>query len=540
MILRATALLVMANAGADPHIEMHPHAEALPFGHMGPFVTRGDGAILAVDERQARISRDEIGVGPEGEVATVKAETAKLMHNGQVLAEVQRGKQFIVAEMALKDCVVRLPEELQVWTGTIARETASEPRGTTIAAERVIKPAKQVFTSVGSWTCDAATGRIHLSATRLIEGEIWSYHDVELDPAPTVDTVRGWFHSRGLFGHKPAHAKDGIDRAELTLELSNPITGDVHSLVTPAKKVMDELVAEISFPKKLLDGGRLDVRVVETSPPTAFDMMVLVSPSNRVVRWHFEGLNDWPLEERVRVRFFFVVRFQGLPTSLHPATVPLKLANPVTGKVLAVRVTLHNEVPLTFEFDRSLISADGSLDIRIDYVPNDYKLQIQPDKAAAYLLARPRLFELSFLKAVLLIYLQLLLVALCATMWSTIVSGYVAALATVVFYMWGIGSEFIAEVLKSGEMIGGTTHSARSAAQNPFLLRTIFEFVQTNIMWIMVHVFPNLAKFSGTRYVIDRFDVPGALVVDCLVTTLLYGAVFYALAWAFFRRREFR
>ena len=59
MILRATALLVMANAGADPHIEMHPHAEALPFGHMGPFVTRGDGAILAVDERQALISRDE-------------------------------------------------------------------------------------------------------------------------------------------------------------------------------------------------------------------------------------------------------------------------------------------------------------------------------------------------------------------------------------------------------------------------------------------------------------------------------------------------
>ncbi len=500
----------------------------------------------------ARISRDDVEVDQEKDIATVKAETARLMHNGQVLAEVRKGKQFIVAEMALKDCVVRLPEDLQVWTGTIARETASKPRGTTIAAERVIRPAKQVFFSVGRWSCDVDTGRIHLSATRLIEGEIWCYRDIECrggsrtaptaaPQAPADDTVRGWFHCNGLFGHKPAREQEGIDKATLHLELSNPVTGQVCPVITQARRVLGELVAEISCPKELPAGGLLNVRIVETDPPTSLDMMVLVSPRNRVVRWHFEGLNDWLLEEQVRVRLFFVVRFQGLPGSVRPALVPVKVISPTTGKVLVVReVMLHNEVPLTFEFDRSLIDRDGSVDIAIDYVKDDFRLQIQPDKVPVYLLARPRLFELSFLKAVLLVYMQLLLVAMCATMWSTIVSGYVAALATVVFYMWGIGSEFISNVLQSGEMIGGTLQSGRSAAQNPFLVRSIFEFVQTNIMWIMIHFFPNLAKFTGTRYVLDRFDVPVALVMECLATTLFYGAVFFVLAWVFFRRREFR
>jgi len=504
----------------------------------------------------ARISRDEVDVDQEKDVATVTAETGKLMHNGQVLAEVRKGKQFLVAEMGLKDCVVHLPEDLQEWTGTIARETASEPRGTTIAAERVITPASQVFFSVGRWECDADTGRIHLSATRLIEGEIWCYRDIvgqdislptdqqpgkSAPQAPADDTVRGWFHCKGLFGHKPAREQDGIDKATLNLELSNPVTGQVWPVITPAKRILGELVAEISFPKELLADGLLNVRIAETDPPTSFDMMVLISPRNRVARWHFEGLNDWPLEEQVRVRLFFVVRFQGLPGSVRPALVPVKVISPATDKVLVVHeVMLHNEVPLTFEFDRSLIDTDGSVDIVIDYVKDDFRLQIQPDKVPVYLLAHPRLFEFSFLKAVLLVYMQLLLVAMCATMWSSIVSGYVAALATVVFYMWGIGSEFISNVLQSGEMLGGTMASARSAAQNPFLVRSIFEFVQTNIMWIMIHFFPNLAKFTGTRYVLDRFDVPLALVMNCLATTLFYGGVFFVLAWIFFRRREFR
>lgn len=58
MVFQATALLVMANTGMDPHIEMHPAGQPLPFQHMGPFVTRGDGAVLAVDSREALVSRD--------------------------------------------------------------------------------------------------------------------------------------------------------------------------------------------------------------------------------------------------------------------------------------------------------------------------------------------------------------------------------------------------------------------------------------------------------------------------------------------------
>ncbi|MBT3377828.1 MAG: hypothetical protein HN742_26580 [Lentisphaerae bacterium] len=56
----AAALIGASGSGiSDEFIEMHTGGEALPFRHMGPFVTRGDGAILAVDSRTALISKDE-------------------------------------------------------------------------------------------------------------------------------------------------------------------------------------------------------------------------------------------------------------------------------------------------------------------------------------------------------------------------------------------------------------------------------------------------------------------------------------------------
>jgi len=45
-------------AAADP-IRMHRGGEALPFDHQGPFVTTGDGGVLAVGRSEAYVSRDE-------------------------------------------------------------------------------------------------------------------------------------------------------------------------------------------------------------------------------------------------------------------------------------------------------------------------------------------------------------------------------------------------------------------------------------------------------------------------------------------------
>jgi len=53
-------ILVLGLAGSG-HAEnwIHPKSERLPFDHMGPFVTRGDGSILAASGDHALISNDE-------------------------------------------------------------------------------------------------------------------------------------------------------------------------------------------------------------------------------------------------------------------------------------------------------------------------------------------------------------------------------------------------------------------------------------------------------------------------------------------------
>ena len=50
---------MVAGAVADEHVRMHASGEALPFRHMGPFVSCADGGILAVGSREALVSRDD-------------------------------------------------------------------------------------------------------------------------------------------------------------------------------------------------------------------------------------------------------------------------------------------------------------------------------------------------------------------------------------------------------------------------------------------------------------------------------------------------
>ena len=49
----------MASATADEFIRLHPKGQPLPHNYQGPFLTRGDGSILAVDTTGAYISSDE-------------------------------------------------------------------------------------------------------------------------------------------------------------------------------------------------------------------------------------------------------------------------------------------------------------------------------------------------------------------------------------------------------------------------------------------------------------------------------------------------
>ena len=57
----AFALLILSladDALADQFVQLHAKGQKLPFTHMGPFVTRGDDSILAVDARDVLLSSD--------------------------------------------------------------------------------------------------------------------------------------------------------------------------------------------------------------------------------------------------------------------------------------------------------------------------------------------------------------------------------------------------------------------------------------------------------------------------------------------------
>jgi hypothetical protein len=147
------------------------------------------------------------------------------------------------------------------------------------------------------------------------------------------------------------------------------------------------------------------------------------------------------------------------------------LENPQTGKRVALENFLAEKfatdthyIPLRFsrpgadgkieEYDlfRDLVSDDGKLAISIQCL--EYGQNFGMAQADLYIRAADSSFEWNFFKAYVGIWLQMVLVISIGVMFSTIVSGPVAILATVFFIIAGVCASFVGE-LSTGKIIGG-------------------------------------------------------------------------------------
>ncbi|MBI3077400.1 MAG: ABC transporter permease [Deltaproteobacteria bacterium] len=128
-----------------------------------------------------------------------------------------------------------------------------------------------------------------------------------------------------------------------------------------------------------------------------------------------------------------------------------------------------------------------------------------------------RAFDLSLLPAVLLIFMELMLIIAIALLFSTFTTGTLSAMLSLLLVV--IGHMTVNFRLLAGK-IGSP--AARTAGE------------------LLYYLVPNLSTFNIKGQVVYRLPVPASVVGGALLYGLLISAVLFLLAAAIFQRRDLR
>ncbi|MBM3862149.1 MAG: exo-alpha-sialidase, partial [Verrucomicrobia bacterium] len=114
IVMRYCVLLALLCVAASPTwkdvpfgkktLLLHPQCEPLPFEHLGPFVKRSDGAVLAVDDSRMLVSKDN---GKTWEPRALFADTKKYQCRGERTLMKTRDGVLVLAFLNLKEMVLR-------------------------------------------------------------------------------------------------------------------------------------------------------------------------------------------------------------------------------------------------------------------------------------------------------------------------------------------------------------------------------------------------------------------------------------------------
>ncbi len=239
----------------------------------------------------------------------------------------------------------------------------------------------------------------------------------------------------------------------------------------------------------------------------------------------------------------------------------LLVKNPVTGRASALFTFVAKDFYVDKLFiPRKLTDSTGHpLDLFDDLAANgviDVVVQCVDDtqyfgvaRGDLYLRSRDASFAMNFVKSFLGIWMQMLVVTSFGVMFSTILSGPVAMLATLTALVLGFRAQFIVDVARGAIEGGGPLESfIRLIRQQnvtlqlePGLTTTIVQGIDGVFMAFMTAVtgmLPNFGKFNTIDYLAKGYDIPPDVVLVQIFTALGYLAAVFAIGYLCLRTRE--
>ncbi|MDG2382650.1 MAG: ABC transporter permease [Pirellulaceae bacterium] len=383
-------------------------------------------------------------------------------------------------------------------------------------------------------------------------------HDITVNDAGEMIVTPNHDHFHRL-AQTVAESRDGqyqLGAAEGFLQARVPIRGSLRFIDSTGKPSAGTNVGYENKYRKYVEGGTLAAAI-----------------------WTFEGLqaedfpDGLPIEMTLRVfRTFKGDIEQGLtgtlqlvkPAPVGPDGQPLSASEGWKSDEISftardydayqrfiprkidARDAQGNEITVDI-FENLVDSKSDSLEIWVRCLDQDQYLGMAA--ADLYLRASDKPFWLNFLKGYTSIWFQMVVVTCFGVMFSTVVSGAVAMMATLAAVVMGLFKGFVVNVA-SGELPGGgpleslvrlVKQTGQMVELDQAVGTTIIQRIDDVLMFIIQTVsyaMPDCSIFNTSRFVAYGFNIPAALMAQHFVITLAYVAVASAVGYFCFRTRE--
>lgn len=320
------------------------------------------------------------------------------------------------------------------------------------------------------------------------------------------------------------------DETDLTCRV--PVYGELSfldRLGAPAEKGVN--VGDIIETRSFIEGG--------TNATAIWKFPVTSQPDELRLESRFEAFRTWKgdMEETLRVQFSLVNEVTGLKVPL-PNTV--NVAEFSTNEIIVNKALTYKDSitgkDVTVDVYQDL-TADGTLQIHVQCL--DRNQYIGMSQGDFFIRLADRSFATGYFKAVVGIWLLIILVVMLSVTASCFVKGPVASL--LVFSLIMIGQffhPFMAKILNENpeeKLKGGGTFESiyrlvrhmneSTALPEGFLTNTIktVDGALVNCLWLVQHIIPDLSTFKMAPYVASGFDIPwNGSMLPAIVITLGY------------------
>lgn len=207
----------------------------------------------------------------------------------------------------------------------------------------------------------------------------------------------------------------------------------------------------------------------------------------------------------------------------------------------------------TLNLFEDLVGEDGSVEVVVRCLDRGQYLGLT--KGDVYLRPQESTFLWNLTKAFISIWLQMVMIIAFGVMFSTMLSGPVAMIATAVVVLLGFSAESVYETryhLDRGENMGGGPIEAtiRTIRQDSFTTQLdiqelplkIIKGADSVIVYTLdavVTSLPNLPKMLGTaEYVASGFDIYDSLLLRHIASTIAYVILAFLIGYFFLKTRE--
>ena len=283
--------------------------------------------------------------------------------------------------------------------------------------------------------------------------------------------------------------------------------------------------------------------------------------------WTFEGIDESDYPDGLPVEMYIRV-YRSYKGDIEKGILgSIRVRNPETGLQSEVIQTFYAK---DFEIDEKFIprtlkgrlpgeSVAHDYDLFHDFV-DEGKLQIEIqclDKQQYYGLAQANLYlrehggslELNFIKGLVGIWTQMVLVVCFGVLFSSILSGPVALVATASCVLLGFFTDFLMGVV-TGEVGGGGplesmirifTQANMVTELEPtagVIVAETLDKVALFFMRMWFYILPNFGDYSTINWVADGFNIPGSQVGQQLTVSFAYIFAVYVAGYFFLRLRE--